>query len=496
MSKALSQSKDSQWDLVVVGGGGAGLASAVSAAQKGLKVLLLERNAHVGGTTAMSVGSYTAAGSSLQKRKNIKDNPEWLVEDMWKFDEALLTGDSPTIRTLYAQQSARGLEWLISLGVAFSGPYPELPHRVNRMHNVIPNSKTYIVRLLEAAKKHGVTIVTNAQVGDLIITEGKACGVRYSNGGQELTAQSSGGVVLATGDFSGSKSLREKYLSDSAAKALPINQNALGIGHEIAVKHGASTLQMDRLFGPQLRFPTPSKGGFLNLLPTWKWLCKLEALIVNSVPTWVLKPVVKSLLVAWMSPTDAIFKSGGILVNQSGNRFGKESSPAAELAMQENCAGFIIIDETIAKKFNSAPNYISTAPGIAFAYFTDYKRGRPDLVTSAKTVKELAATIKTDVKNLEESIASSGLKAPFISLGPVYSMLTVTEGSLAINAKLQVLKDDGSVVKGLYAVGAVGQGGMLLKGHGHHIGWAMTSGMLAGEEVAQALKSQYSTVTS
>jgi fumarate reductase flavoprotein subunit len=72
----------------------------------------------------------------------------------------------------------------------------------------------------------------------------------------------------------------------------------------------------------------------------------------------------------------------------------------------------------------------------------------------------------------------------------------VTEGSLAINAKLQVLKDDGSVVKGLYAVGAVGQGGMLLKGHGHHIGWAMTSGMLAGEEVAQALKSQYSTVTS
>jgi fumarate reductase flavoprotein subunit len=461
MSEALSQSKDSHWDLVVVGGGGAGLASAVSAAQKGLKVLLLERHAQVGGTTAMSVGSYTAAGSSLQKRRDIVDNPEWLVEDMWKFDEALLTGDSPIMRSLYAQQSARGLEWLISLGVAFSGPYPELPHRVNRMHNVIPNSKTYIVRLLEAAKKHGVKIVTNAQVSDLIITEGKVCGVRYSNGGQELSAHSSGGVVLATGDFSGSKTLREKHLSVSAAKALPINQNALGIGHEIAVKHGASTLQMDRLFGPQLRFPTP---------------------------TWVLKPVVKSLLVAWMSPTDAIFKSGGILVNQKGNRFGSEDSPAAELAMQEKCAGFIIIDEAIAKKFNSAPNYISTAPGIAFAYFSDYKRGRPDLVTSAKTVNELAASIKTDAKNLGESIASSDLKAPFISLGPVYSMLTVTEGSLAINAKLQVLKDDGSVLKGLYAVGAVGQGGMLLKGHGHHIGWAMTSGMLVGEIVAEARK--------
>jgi fumarate reductase flavoprotein subunit len=62
-------------------------------------------------------------------------------------------------------------------------------------------------------------------------------------------------------------------------------------------------------------------------------------------------------------------------------------------------------------------------------------------------------------------------------------MLTVTEGALCINSELQVLAKGGKVIPGLFAVGAIGQGGMLLKGHGHHIGWAMTSGLLAGESI-------------
>jgi fumarate reductase flavoprotein subunit len=251
----------------------------------------------------------------------------------------------------------------------------------------------------------------------------------------------------------------------------------------MAIKHGAEAKNMNLLFGPQLRFPTPEKGGFLDRLPLWKWLCKLEALIVGNVPVWMLKPVVKSLLVAWMSPTDDLFKSGAILVNRSGVRFGAEERPAAELAMQDGSSGFIIMDEAIAKKFEAAPHYISTAPGIAFAYFSDYKRGRPDLVRSAKSLEELARNLGVSSEFLSASIGSSKLSAPFISLGPVLSMLTVTEGALCINSELQVLAKGGKVIPGLFAVGAIGQGGMLLKGHGHHIGWAMTSGLLAGESI-------------
>jgi fumarate reductase flavoprotein subunit len=72
-------------------------------------------------------------------------------------------------------------------------------------------------------------------------------------------------------------------------------------------------------------------------------------------------------------------------------------------------------------------------------------------------------------------------------MGPVFSMLTVTEGAVAVDTELRVLRADGTPIGGLRAVGGVGQGGMLLKGHGHHIGWAMTSGRLAGQSVSRNL---------
>jgi fumarate reductase flavoprotein subunit len=185
-----------------------------------------------------------------------------------------------------------------------------------------------------------------------------------------------------------------------------------------------------------------------------------------------------------MSPTDTLFRRGAILVDSTGERFGHEASPAAELAMRPGGRGFVLLDKRIAAEFDIPPQHISTAPGIAFAYFKDYRKGRPDLVTTASSVAELARALGFDPALLEASIASSSLTAPFIALGPVHSMLTVTEGSVAIDERMRPLRPDGSVIPGLFAVGGVGQGGMLLKGHGHHIGWAMTSGRLVGESVA------------
>lgn len=73
---------------------------------------------------------------------------------------------------------------------------------------------------------------------------------------------------------------------------------------------------------------------------------------------------------------------------------------------------------------------------------------------------------------------------PFYALGPVRNYINFTDGGLAINEHLQVLDAQGRAIPGLYAAGASGQGGLLLKGHGHHLGWAFTSGRLAGKYAA------------
>jgi predicted oxidoreductase len=53
-----------------------------------------------------------------------------------------------------------------------------------------------------------------------------------------------------------------------------------------------------------------------------------------------------------------------------------------------------------------------------------------------------------------------------------------------VSERLEVLRGDGSPIRGLYAAGSTGQGGLLLEGHGHHLGWAFISGRIAGRNAA------------
>jgi fumarate reductase flavoprotein subunit len=478
------------YDVVVVGGGGAGLAAAVTAAERGASVVVVERQEQLGGTTAYSVGSLTAADTPLQRRTGIRDDPAELVEDMSAFDPALLDGDAPALRQLYAVESARTYDWLVAHGVVFSGPYPEPPHRVPRMHNVIPNSRSYIARLASAARRAGVEVMLRTEAVRLLLDGDRVSGLEISGsdgGRRQLEARRS--VILASGDFSANATMRKEHLPESAHGAIPINSGALGLGHQLAAEVGAELLQMDKLFGPQLRFPPPPKAGVIERLPLWRWLCWLEGLVVRNLPPAALRPVVKSLLVSHMSPRNVLFAEGAILIDNSGGRFGGEHAPADELSRRPERRGFIVLDESVAARFEHEPNYISTAPGIAFAYFSDYVRGRPDLITRAPDEAALAAAIGVNADNLTQAVASSTLRPPLVAMGPVFSMLTVTEGAVAVDTDLRVLRPDGSPIAGLRAVGGVGQGGMLLMGHGHHIGWAMTSGRLAGQAATRTLRS-------
>ncbi|MCV2489304.1 FAD-dependent oxidoreductase [Geodermatophilus sp. YIM 151500] len=468
-------------DILVIGGGGSGLATAVRAAQRGARVLVVEKRDRVGGSTALSVGSITAAGTRLQRRAGVQDSPQAFLEDMYAFRPELLEGDAPDLRRLLADEAAATVSWLEELGVAFVGPYPEPPHRVPRMHNVIPNSRSYIARLSAAAERLGVAVRLGTTVGELVVEGGRVTGAVVHGADGDRRVRAGRGVVLASGDFSGNRSMREAFLPPAAAAARPINPHANGDGHRLAQQIGAELRAMDVTFGPQLRFPPPPRTGLIDRLPTWSWLCRVEAFLVQRLPAAALRPFVKSLLITHMSPASTMFEAGAVLVNKHGERFGSPETAVTDLAFQEDGLGYIVFDGAIAQRFNTPPHSISTAPGIAFAYFDDYRRGRPDLVEEATDISGLAVRIGVDSTSLEKSLADSGFTAPYFAMGPVLSMLTVTEGGLRVDGRLRVLTEDGTPVEGLHAVGGVGQGGMLLLGHGHHIGWAMTSGRLVAE---------------
>src|SRR5262249_10819222 len=98
-------------DVVVVGGGGSGLAAAIEARWLGRDVVLIEKNSQLGGSTAWSIGSVSASATPHQLRRNIKDRPEDHWRDMAGFNGALDPRDNPELRRVLADAMPDTFRW-------------------------------------------------------------------------------------------------------------------------------------------------------------------------------------------------------------------------------------------------------------------------------------------------------------------------------------------------------------------------------------------------
>jgi fumarate reductase flavoprotein subunit len=251
----------------------------------------------------------------------------------------------------------------------------------------------------------------------------------------------------------------------------------------------------DLALGPEIRFVPPPHDTLVGRLPPWPALASFMAWSLDHMPPALLRPFVMSFVTTALAPSPALFEAGALLVNRRGERFCDElGEPALALADQPDGQAFILLDEAIAQAFSAWPNFISTAPGVAYAYLADYRRNRKDVFHSAPSLAALAGKIGAPAAALEQAVqeppGSNRPRAlgqgPFYALGPVRSVFVHNEGGLAVDLEHRVLGSDDQPIPGLYAAGSTGQGGLLLKGHGHHLAWAFTSGRRAGRIAASA----------
>jgi len=484
------------FDVVVVGGGGAGLAAASEAARLGRSVVLIEKNPQPGGSTSWSVGSITATNTPHQRRAGIQDTPQEHFEDLGRFAGALAPRDNLVLRRILVEHTNEIVNWLTSLGVVFVGPVPEPPHRYDRMHNVVPNSRSFAYHLERYCRRLGVDIHVRTRVTRLV-TEGESViGVEASDAaGAVRTFRARGGVVLSSGDYSGGRELKAEFASADMAEVDAVNVTNTGDGHHMARQLGAVVLNGDIISGPIMRFITPTRPNWLRELPPWRPLARLMAWCYEHLPASLLRPFLMSFLTTALGASPNLLRHGAILVNRSGERYTDElGNPNLDTAKQPERMAWIVFDHDIAQKFSAWPNYVSTAPGVAYAYLADYRRNRSDIYHQSGTLLGLARSMGVPEAALArtlENYNATGRQArpalatpPFYALGPVKSYVIFTDGGLKVSARLEVLRGDGSVIEGLYAAGATGQGGLLLEGHGHHLGWAFISGRIAGRNAA------------
>jgi fumarate reductase flavoprotein subunit len=334
---------------------------------------------------------------------------------------------------------------------------------------------------------------------ELVKEGGKVIGVDALVNGKLTRFTARGGVVLTSGDFTASSEYKQRYLPH-VTHIDALNPSNTGDGQRMGEALGGTLLNGDILWGPSFRFGPGKVDSLAQRLPAWPWLTKCMEIALTKLPTAMFHPFILSFMTSTLAPEPSLLRAGAILVNREGRRFTDElGHPEIEVPKQSQKQAYIIFDEALAEKFSAWPNFVSTAPGIAYAYVADYQKQK-GMYASGKTVADLAAAIGVPGEALQATIDSYAdeikrgaaeetrlpiTRGPFHAIGPIMSWVVIAEGGLAVTERHEVVGQSGQPIDGLYAAGSVGQGGLILAGHGHHLGWAFTSGRRAGRFAAQ-----------
>lgn len=425
--KVTKKEKELTYDLVVIGGGGAGFASAISAKEEGVeKVAIFEKLPNVGGNTLISGAEYAAPANDLQKKEGIKDSPELFAKDVEKAG-----GNPELIKYLseHATETAKWLaddvkvEWLDSL-MFFGG------HSVKR--SLIPkgHSGVELINKYHAKSKElGIDVLTEHNVKEILTNDNKVVGVKVETPDSIITVHSKA-VIIASGGFGANDKMLYKNDKEIDDKVLSTNSpGATGDGIVMAQKLGADTVDMDKI----------------QLYP----ICDVETGRLLYVG-------------------DTRLVGGALLVNKEGERFVEELATRREISLaikqQTDNVGYLIWDEKSSELTGTIHSHEAEAKNL-------YDRG---LLVKANTIEELAEHFGVDADKLKATVESFNKnskenkdpefnlrmlgwtieQAPFYMLkaGPAVHH---TMGGLKINVNAEVLTKDNEIIQGLYAAGEV-----------------------------------------
>ncbi|WP_150290991.1 flavocytochrome c [Sphingobium estronivorans] len=445
-------------DVIVIGGGAAGWAAALSAVQGGLEVVLLEKLAESGGSSAMSGGCLAFAGTELQTDQGVADSPDRLYADLREVGQEV---NDPALVRAYCDAQLASCDWLKAAGVQFS-PVIETAagQSVPRVHTVDPAD---MVRALKAAAEASGRVVYRPNTAAQALEQdasGRVRGVRLTDG-ERLEARR--GVIIASGGFAKNPDMLTRYAPHYAPAVFVAGAGSQGDGLRMAQALGADLRDMDYVKGTFGKHPTDETNDH---------------------------------------SLQAVYK-GAIAVNQDGQRFVDESISYkllgdAVMAQPWHCA-YQILDQAI---FDTGDDRVR---------ILDFgRRLEEGLFYVGDTLAELAAQVEIDADVLQATVdryngyVDAGHDAEFgrthlvhrhgalrkIETAPFYAYPSTavvfgTYCGLRIDPQARVLRADGSWLEGLYAAGEA-TGGFHGAAYmtGSALGKAVVFGRLAGQAVA------------
>ncbi|MCB7036134.1 flavocytochrome c [Eggerthella sinensis] len=417
--------------VVVVGAGGAGYAAALTVAEAGKKVVLLEKLGITGGDTILSGGAMAVPGNWFQVKEGIDDSVEKMAEDM------IVGGDNvgdPELVNVICQGAYNAMEWLIFEGGVAWQPYQRFfgGHSVSR--SLIPegNEGSGIICKLDkrAEALKTLTVCRNTKADELVTdASGAVVGLKATNTATGETYDfTSKAVILAAGGFGSNVEMRMKYNPEMDEKILSTDSvGATGDGHLMAEKIGANLIDMQ----------------YIQTYPT----CDTQTGALLYVGNMRLE-------------------NRAICINKEGDRFVEEMERrdviSNAIKEQTDGIGYMIFNQEGLDATDIATVNAAEMDGLF---------GRNQLV-KGETIAEACEPFGIDAAELEKTVETwngyckDGADPDFnyratlnpIEGGPYYILaykpsVHYTMGGLHINPDAQVLDNDGAPIPGLFAAG-------------------------------------------
>jgi fumarate reductase flavoprotein subunit len=492
-------------ELVVIGGGGAGLSAALAAAESGCKsIIVLEKTGAAAGSTAMAHDVF-GAESPVQKRQGI-DAPK---DELFKvaMEWAHWTKINPRIVRAFIDRSGDTIGWLEKMGLSFEliQYYPNQVPLVR--HSVKGHGNALMKALRDRCEKMGVNILTFTP-GKKILRDrkGQICGVMAeSKQGEFAIAAKS--VIVATGGYGNNKEMLKKHLPnyhDTITYDGPPSNTGDGIQMAAEIGAAMAGLGTANLHGPFIRPRSDSH------------TMKMDAKGLDGSPIritlWFL---------AWEPEM--------IWVNKYGKRFIDEGYQLAffafgnAVALQPDGVTYTLFDRTTLKKIekeglirpgaaahaNWLPVSAATPlPGLEREVHKQADKGELKLSNSWEEIAGWMGANPSILKaTIEEYNAAcddkrDGLFAKDrryllpLRTPPFYAVkghlgLCDTYGGIRINEHMEALDSGDNPIPGLYAAGTTAgcweSESYCYRLTGHLVGFALNSGRIAGENAVKYL---------
>lgn len=457
-------------EVVIVGGGPAGLAAAATASELGMRSIVIEKTSRLGGQLHVSAGRFSGAGTRLQSRRGIEDSPDRHFRDIMRLGHERA---DPNLLRLAVTVAPEAVDWLETLGFPF---HPDSPGLVT-YHETYSRPRTYWGEtgdrpaglaihdlFLESGLLDDVEIRFDTRLTALRIEQSqdgpRIAGIEVE-GLESKDVISARNVVLATGGYAADRDLVGSFHPDHPESITACLDHASGDAHKLLMDIDVPMTHADTYVPSMGLIADPERPGFAVSLP--------EAQVVVDAaerPPWE------------------------IWVNTNGERFVAEDEPAPArsedaLRDQPGQSMYVIWDESIAHK---APPLVTGSRVIG----SPIADGDHSWLISASSLNDLAQRCGLPFEALQSSIADYNNDAPdsfgrqhrplAIETPPFYAVrlvggLLVSWAGPRVDRKLRPITKGGQPILGLYAVGE-------LLGMGQLCGDTLAGGMGVGPAIA------------